>query len=41
MLLLIAFTAAAAAFGLSGFIGTDSRPWFDERPEGQRFGALR
>ena len=35
----LAFAAAAGVLGLTA--GTDSRPGFDERPAGERFGPLR
>jgi hypothetical protein len=37
---IVAVTAAALGFG-SGRLGTDSRPGFDERRSGERFGVLR
>ena len=43
MLVLLSFiVAGTAAFGLAAVrFGTDSRPGFDERRDGERFGALR
>jgi hypothetical protein len=37
---IVAVSAVAAGFA-SGRLGTDSRPGFDERRAGERFGALR
>jgi hypothetical protein len=37
---IIAVSAAAAGLA-SGRLGTDSRPGFDERRDGERFGALQ
>jgi hypothetical protein len=34
--------AGTLGFGLAALrFGTDSRPGFDERPDGERFGVLR
>ena len=42
MLTLTLITTALAVFGLvAARFGTDSRPGFDERRDGERFGALR
>lgn len=42
MLTLLLITGALTAFGLaSSRFGADSRSVFDERREGERFGALR
>jgi hypothetical protein len=42
MLILISSLLAAALFGAASIrYGSDSRPGFDERPDGARFGALR
>jgi hypothetical protein len=42
MLTLLLITSGLTAFGLaSARFGSDSRPGFDERREGDRFGALR
>jgi hypothetical protein len=42
MLTLLIITIGLTAFGLASVrFGTESRPGFDERPDGTRFGALR
>jgi hypothetical protein len=42
MILLATILASMAAFGLVALrFGADSRPGFDERREGERFGVLR
>jgi hypothetical protein len=42
MLTLLIITTGLTAFGLAAVrFGADTRPGFDERLDGQRFGALR
>ena len=42
MLTILLITAGLTAFGLTSVrFGADSRPGFNERREGERFGALR
>jgi hypothetical protein len=42
LILISSIVAGTAAFGLAAVrFGTDSRPGFDERRDGERFGALR
>jgi hypothetical protein len=42
MITFLIITISLTAFGLaSARFGVDSRPVFDERREGERFGALR
>ena len=42
MLTLLLITTGLTAFGIaSARFGSDTRPGFDERRDGERFGALR
>ncbi len=42
MILLATIVTSLAAFGLVALrFGAESRPGFDERPDGERFGVLR